>query len=120
MAKKKKSGMSAGKEMAISAGIAAVSAGAYYFLGPKGKRHQKKTKAWMKEMENEVEKKLKKAKSVTEPLYHKIVDAMATTYSNEYKEHEDEIDAYAKKLKGEWKKIERKARSLKKSKSASK
>ena len=102
---------------AIGVGAAAVGAGAYYFLGPKGKQHQKKAKAWMAVMKIEVEKDLKKAKSVTEPLYHSAVDAIAATYSRQYKEHAGEINAFAKKLKEDWRGAQRKARSaVKKSK----
>lgn len=109
---KKKSGMSVGKSAIIGAGVAAVGAGAYYFLGPKGKQHQKKVKAWMVEMEMEIEKTLKKAKSFTEPFYHNTVDTMATIYSKQYKEHAGEINAFAKKLKGKWKSIQHKTRPV--------
>ncbi|OGZ00676.1 MAG: hypothetical protein A2946_01935 [Candidatus Liptonbacteria bacterium RIFCSPLOWO2_01_FULL_53_13] len=60
--KKKKNRMSVGKMVAIGAGAAALGAGAYYLLGPKGKAHRKKTKALAvkmakagKEMEKEWE-----------------------------------------------------------------
>lgn len=106
MAKKKNS---IGKALAISAGVAAVGAGAYYLLGPKGKKHQKKTEVWMAGMIKEVEKELKKAKSVTKPLYYNAIDTMAKTYSKKYKEYSPEINAFAKKLKGDWKRLEKKA-----------
>ena len=107
----KKGGMSAGKAVAIGAGVAAVGAGAYYFLGPKGKQHQKEAKVWIIEMEAEIEKKIKKAKEVTKPLYEKAIDTMAATYSKRYKEHASEISAFAKKLKGKWKSTQNKIRS---------
>jgi gas vesicle protein len=106
---KKKSEMSVGKAAVIGAGVVAASAGAYYLLGPKGKQHQKKAKIWMAEIKTEVEKELKKVKSVTKPLYQNTVDAIATTYSKQYKEHANEINAFAKKLKGEWKSVQSKA-----------
>lgn len=96
------------KVAAIGAGVAALSAGGYYFFGPKGKQHQKKAKAWMLEMETEVEKKLKKVKSVTKPIYDKSIDSLALTYSKEYKDHAAEIKAFAQKLKGDWKKVDEK------------
>lgn len=102
-ATKKKSGMSVGRAAAIGAGVAAVSAGAYYFLGPKGKQHRGDAKVWMTKMEADVEKKLRKAKSVTGPLYRDAVDTIAATYSKRYKEHAPEIKALAKKLKTGWK-----------------
>ena len=109
---KKKGEMSVGKAAVIGAGVAAVGAGAYYLLGPKGKEHQKKLKTLMTEMKKGVEKELKKVKSVTEPLYQSAVDTIATTYSKQYKEHADEINAFAKKLKGEWKSAQSKARPV--------
>lgn len=109
---KKKSGLSVGKVAAISTGVAMAGAGAYYFLGPKGKQHQKKVKTWMLEMEKGIEKKLKNAKSVSELFYHDTVDSIATTYSKQYKEYGDEITAFADKLKGEWKSIQHKIRPV--------
>jgi len=107
---KKKSEMSLGKAAVIGAGVAAVGAGAYYLLGPKGKEHQKKLKSLTIEMKKQIDKELKKAKEVTGPLYQNAVDTMAATYSKQYKEHADEINAFAKKLKGEWKNIQNKVR----------
>lgn len=113
--------MSAGNIAAIGAGVAAVGAGAYYFLGQKGKQRQRKAKVWMIEMEMEIGKKLKKVKSVTDPLYHSAVDALAQTYSKQYKEYACEINAFATKLKDEWKNTRRKARHvIKKTKPAAK
>ena len=57
MAQNKKNKVSVGKVAAIGAGMAAVSAGAYYFLGPDGKKHQKAAKGMMKKMEKELEDK---------------------------------------------------------------
>ena len=108
---KKKSVISMGK-IAIGAGVAAVGAGAYYFLGPKGKQHQRKAKAWMADMETEVEQKLKKAKNFSEPYYHNAVDIIAKTYSEQYKEHAKEVEAFAKKLKSKWKGEVRKVRPV--------
>lgn len=108
--KKKKNRMSAGKIVAIGAGVAAVGAGAYYFLGPKGKQHREKAKVWMTKMETDIEKKLQKTKSVTQPLYREAVDTIATTYSKRYKEHAPEIKALAKKLKAGWKSTRNKIR----------
>lgn len=118
---KKKNGVSVGKVTAIGAGVAAVGAGAYYLLGPKGKQHQKKVKTWMAEMKMEVKKELKKVKSVTEPFYHNVVDVITATYGQQYKEHAGEINAFAKKLKGEWKNVQPKTRPvMKKVKSTAK
>lgn len=104
--------MSVGNIATIGAGAAAVGAGAYYFLGPKGKQHRGKTKAWMVEIEKEIEKKLKKAKNVTELFYHGAVDNVVEAYGKQYKEYAGEINAFAKKIKDEWKSMRPKARPV--------
>ncbi len=104
----KKSGISAGKKVAIGAGVAALgvaTAGAYYLLGPNAKAHQKKASILMAKMQKEAMQKAKKVKNLTEPLYHKAVDALAQQYSTQYKVHEKDIKAFAKTLKSEWKKL---------------
>ena len=100
--------MSMGKKMAIGAGIVAIGAatgGAYYILGPNAKAHQKKAAALLAKIKKEVEREIKKAKEVSVPLYHKAVDAVSETYAKQYKAHEKDIKAFAKKLKSEWKKV---------------
>jgi len=106
---KNKKNISVGKIAAVEAGIAAVEAGAYYLFGPKGKQHQKLAETKVVEMKVELEKTLKKAKNITKPYYHGIVDTMAKTYSKQHKEYSEEIDAFAKKLKNEWKDMEQKS-----------
>lgn len=99
----KKSGMSGAKMAGVAAGLAAVGAGAYYLMGPKGKMHQQKAKALFAKMEKEVKSEMKKAKEVSMPIYHKAVDIVSKNYVKQYKMHEKDIEAFAKKLKGEWK-----------------
>lgn len=106
---KKKGGMSGGKILAAGAGVAALGAGAYYLLGPKAKAHQKKAATLMAKMKKEVSKEVNKAKEVTTPFYHQAVDMVSENYSKQYKDHEQEIKAFAKKMKGEWKGVEKKA-----------
>jgi len=101
---KKKNTVSNGKKMAVGVGIAALGAGAYYFLGPNSKKNKKKASILMAQMRKEMVQKVTKAKSFTKPFYHKAVDTLATTYSQQYKIHEKDIKAFAKKLKSEWKK----------------
>lgn len=95
--------MSKGKMVAIGAGVAAISAGAYYLFGPDGKKNQKKVGVLMDKMEKEAKSKIKKAKDITKPIYDKAIDSVAETYSKQYKMHEKEIKSVAKKLKGEYK-----------------
>ena len=103
--------MSGEKKMTIAGGLAALGAGAYYLLGPKGKEHQKKTKELMDKIKKEAEKEIKKAKKVTVPVYHKAVDLIAENYGKQYKIHEKEIKAIAKKLKSEWEGVTKKSKS---------
>ncbi len=108
----KKKGLSVGKAVAIGAGVAAVSAGAYYFLGPNGKKNQQKAKAWMAEMKKEAVKKIGKVERATKPAYDKAVDALASAYSKQYKAHAPEIKAFANTLKKEWQTASAKAKPV--------
>ncbi len=101
---KTKKGMSNGKKVAMAGAAAATVAGAYMLLGPDGKKNQKKAKLLMSKVEKEVKSKVKTAKNLSAPLYHKAVDAVMADYGKQYQEYGSEIKAVAKKLKGEWKK----------------
>ena len=57
----KKNGVSAGKMVAIGAGLAAAGAGAYYMLGPNGKKHQKDAKKLINKVEKEIKTKAQPA-----------------------------------------------------------
>lgn len=101
-----KKGMSKGAMAGVAgavAGAAALGAGAYYLMGPKGKAHQKKMKDMMLKMEKEAKSKIKMARDMTQPMYNMAIDTLAATYANQYTEHEAQIKAIAKRLKGEWK-----------------
>lgn len=87
----------------VAAGVAALGAGAYYLLGPKGKVNQKKAKDLFNQMKKEVAIEIKKAKEISKPYYHRAVDVVAENYAKQYKLHEKDIQALAQKLKGEWK-----------------
>ena len=110
----KKKKVSAGKVIAIGAGVAVLGAGAYYFLGPNGKKNQKKATAWMLKMKKEAKKKVSTIKKVSAPVYHEVVDKLATTYAKQYKAHAPEVKAFAKQLKSKWKSEEKKVKSIKK------
>ncbi len=57
---KKKGKMSAGKMMAIGAGVAIASAGAYALMGPNGKKNQKKVKSFVKKIGKKAKNEIKK------------------------------------------------------------
>jgi len=92
---------------AIGAGIAAVAAGVYFFLGPNGKKHQRKLRGWMVKMKGDVIEKLEEVRDVTEPVYNKIVDTVAATYNAQKNIPKAEIIALVSELKREWKNISR-------------
>lgn len=100
--------------MAIGAGIAALAAGAYFFLGPKGKKHQKNMKGWMVKMKGDVLERLEDAKEISEPIYNEIVDTVAKTNSVAGKIPQAEILALAADLKKQWRSINRGFKSVSK------
>ena len=108
--KRKSKAMSMGKKLAVGAGVAALSAatgGAYYLLGPDAKAHQKKANILRDKIKKEVKIDIKKVKDITTPIYHKAVDIVSENYVKQYKAHEKDIKAFAKKLKSEWKKLKK-------------
>lgn len=110
MKKNTKKSVSKKGKIAIGAGVVALSAigaGAYYFLGPDGKKNQKKALAFANKMKKEVAVEYKKAKKAGTPVYNKAVDMISKNYAKQYKAHSKDIEALAKKLKSEWKDIEK-------------
>lgn len=108
----KKSG--ALKTKMIGASLAGLAATAYFFLGPEGKKHQKNTKVWALKMKGDVVDKLEKAKVVTEPAYHKIIDSVAAKHGKEIAAGREEINELANDLKKHWEAISALAMAMKK------
>lgn len=103
-------GLSKSSKVAIGAGVVALSAvgaGAYYLLGPDGKKNQKKALVLVSKMKKEVTGELKKAKKLSGPIYNKAVDIVSKNYAKQYKAHEKDIKAIASKLKSEWRDVEK-------------
>jgi hypothetical protein len=86
----------------IGASLAGLAATAYFFFGPKGKKHQQQAKAWAIKMKGEVVEKLEKAREITEPIYREIIDAVASGYKKGKKASQPEINALAEDLKKHW------------------
>lgn len=101
-------------DMATIVGIAALAAGAYFFLGPDGKKHQKKMKGWMVKMKGEVLEKLEDMQDVTEPIYREVVDTVARAQEVNDKIPRSEILSLATELKRQWRTIKKSAGSDKK------
>jgi len=93
------------ERVAVGAGLAALAAGIYFFLGPDGKKHQKQMKGWMVKMKGEVLEKLEDAKEITEPVYNEIVDTVAHTNKVAGKIPQAEVAALALELKRQWRSI---------------
>jgi hypothetical protein len=91
------------KMAVLGASLAGLAASAYFFFGPNGKKNQKHAKSWAIKMKGDVVEKLEKAKEVSEPVYHQIIDTVATKYAKGAKISQVEIDELAKDLKKHWK-----------------
>lgn len=99
---KKVKGTRAVKLAVIGASLAGLAATAYFFFGPKGKKHQKQAKAWTIKMKGEVVEKLEMAREITEPVYREIIDTVAKDYKKGKKASQAEIDELAADLKKHW------------------
>ncbi len=114
-----KSGSGAVKMVVLGAGVAALASGAYFFLGPKGKKNQKHAKAWAIKMKGDVVEKLEAAREISEPVYHKIIDSVAAKYEKGKKISREEVDELAKDLKKHWKTISGAAKAARSNKAKS-
>lgn len=84
-------------------GLAALAASAYFFLGPDKKKHQRDAKSWAIKMKGDVVEKLETAREMSEPVYHKIIDSVATKYQGKITAGQKEVMELAKDLKKHWK-----------------
>ncbi len=109
----KKSESNVGKVIALSAGVAAIAAAGYFFLGPKGKKNQIKTRAWMIKMKGDVVEKLESMQDITKETYDSIVDTVGRTYTT-VAGSKEEVSKLAQELKSHWKAISSKAMQGKK------
>jgi hypothetical protein len=104
---------SGGMKLAVVGASLAGLAAAYYFLGPKGKAHQKHAKAWAIKMKGDVVSRLEQAREVSEPVYREIIDSVATEYKKGAKASHGEINSLAQDLKKHWKIVSASPRSVK-------
>lgn len=91
------------KYAVIGASLAGLAATAYFFFGPKGKKHRQHAKAWAIKMKGEVVEKLENAREITEPVYREIIDTVAKEYKKGKKAGQSEIESLATDLKKHWK-----------------
>lgn len=87
----------------IGASLAGLAATAYFFFGPKGKKHRQHAKAWVIKMKGEVVERLEAAREITEPVYQEIINTVAKEYKKGKKASQPEVDALAADLKKHWK-----------------
>ncbi len=92
-----------GKVVAIGAGVAALAAAGYFFLGPKGKKHIAKTRGWMIKMKGDVVEKLETMHDVSKDAYDAVVDTVGSAYTA--MGGKEEVTRLAKELKSHWKAI---------------
>ena len=97
-----------GKVVTVSAGVAAIAAASYFFLGSKGKKNRKMTKAWMIKMKGDVVEKMESMQDVTQEKYDALVDAAGSAYAK-VADSKDEVASLAKEIKSHWKTISKKA-----------
>jgi len=91
------------KYAVIGTSLAGLAATAYFFFGPKGKKHRQHAASWAIKMKGEVVEKLEKAREITEPIYREIIDTVAKEYKKGKKASQPEIEALARDLKKHWK-----------------
>jgi hypothetical protein len=99
------------KYTAIGVSLASLAAGAYFFFGPKGKKHQKHAKAWVIKMKGDIVEKLESVKEVTEPIYNSIIDTVAENYKKKIKNSQDDIAEIVNDLKKQWKNLNKSVKS---------
>ncbi len=108
------------KYAAIGVSLASLAAGAYFFFGPKGKKHQKHAKAWVIKMKGDIVEKLESVKEVTEPVYHAIIDTVASNYKKKIKNSQEDIAEIVDDLKKQWKSLNKAVKSKSKTKTSTK
>lgn len=111
---KKTNNSKAIKLAVLGASLAGVAATAYFFFGPKGKKNQKHAKAWAIKMKGDVIEKLEKAKEITEPVYHQIINSVSKEYATGKKATRKEIEEIASDLRKHWSAISKLAIAAKK------
>lgn len=107
----KKKGVSAGKIIGVGAGVAALGAAAYLLFGPNGKKNQKALKGWTVKMKGEIIEEFEKAKNITEPMYHEIVDKVQARYAKFQNVDKKELEEAVKEIKKNWKAITKEAKT---------
>jgi hypothetical protein len=102
--KKASKKVATGKALAIGAGALALSAAAYYLLGPRGKANRKKVKDWTAHMKRDIVKRLGTVKNLTKEAYTTAVEEVARKYKDDISKRE--LGDVLREVKGHWKNIQ--------------
>jgi len=113
---KKSKGGRAGAALAVSAGVAALSAAAYLLFGPRGKQNRRELRGWVVKMKGEMIERFEQVENLTEPVYQRIVKEVSEKYAKQKAVNKQELSAIVADMKKHWKHI---ARSQPKHRSAS-
>jgi len=111
--KKNKKGTDIKTVVEIGAGVAALGALTYLFLGPKGKKNQKEANSWAVKMKGEILQEFKKAQKITEPLYHQMIEKVQAKYSKIKGIDKKELESVVAEAKKHWKVVGKKAKTKK-------
>lgn len=107
----KKKSVKAGTIIGVGAGVAALGAAAYLLFGPNGKKNQKALKGWTVKMKGEIVEEFEKAKHITEPMYHEIIEKVQARYSKFQNVDKKELEKVVKEIKKNWKAIAKEAKA---------
>lgn len=100
------------KIVSLGAGAIALGAAAYYFLGPKGKKHQDSAKKWTTDAKKKIINEIKRSKVMSKAIYNQIVDSALMPYI-EKSATATEVRALAQALKKDWGHISKVAKNSK-------
>ena len=101
------------KFVALGASLTGLAATAYFLLGPNGQKNQNNFKVWAIKMKSDILEKLEASKNVSEPIYHQIIDTIATKHEKANKAKPVEIKTLAKDLKKHWSTISQSTSAIK-------
>jgi hypothetical protein len=99
------------KGLGAAALLTAAAAG-YYFVGPRGKKHQAKATAWVKTAKKDLTVRLEKMQAVTEDGYQKAVSDVLNKYRQIKNIQPAELADFGEELKRHWFEIEKKVKNL--------
>ncbi len=84
------------------AALGAAAAGAYYFFGKNGKKHQAGALKWANKAKSDVLKEVKKVENFSKPMYDKAVSKVMAEYEKLKKLDPKDLTALSKELKSDY------------------